>query len=73
MCMYTCMCACMCARVFVYIYIPVNGDIVFSLVLDVDDKGVAVLDLEGWPREHPVHRNDIVGLAQPLHWCFLNL
>lgn len=57
----------------VHIHIPVNRDIVFSLILDVDDEGVAVPDLNGWPRKHPIHRDDVMGVAQPLHWCFLNL
>ena len=64
---------CACVRLCIYIHIPVYRDVVFSLVLDVDDEGVAVLGLEGRPREHPVHGDDIVGLAQPLHWRFLNL
>lgn len=50
-----------------------NRDIVFRLVLDIDDEGIAILDLKRWPREHPIHCDDVVGLAQPLHWCCLNL
>lgn len=61
------MCVC------VYVYVPVNCDIVFGAVHDIDHKAIAILDLEGRPGEHPIYRDDIVGVAQPLHRGFLDL
>jgi len=65
--MYVYICVCMC------VYVPVDGDIVFGSVHDIDHEAVTIPDLKGWPGEHSVHCNDLVGLAQPLHRCLLNL
>ena len=62
---YVCVCA--------YVYVPVNCDIVFGSVHDIDHEAVAIPDLNGWPGEHSVHCNDLVSLAEPLHPCLLDL
>jgi hypothetical protein len=53
--------------------LPVNGGIVASFVCDFNNQSVAIVDVQGWTRILPIHRDDAVGFAQPLHWCCLNL
>jgi hypothetical protein len=53
--------------------LPVNGSIVASFVCDFDNQSVAIVDFQGWTRILPIHRDDVAGFAQPLHWCCLNL
>lgn len=55
------------------ILLPVNRDVVTSFVNDVDDEGIAVIHLQRRPRVHSVHRDRVVGFAQPLHRLRLNL
>lgn len=50
-----------------------NSDIVTSSIGDFDYKGVSIVDLKRWSREHAIHSDYVVGLAQPLHWCCLDL
>ena len=50
-----------------YVCVPVDGDVVLRPVDDVDDERVALPDLQRRPRELPVHRDDVVRVAQPLH------
>jgi len=54
-------------------YVPVDGDVVLRPVDDVDHERVALPDLQRRPRELPVHRDDVVSLAQPLHRRLLDL
>jgi len=48
-------------------------DIVAGNIDYFDDKGIAVSDRQSWARELPVHCNDVVDFAQPLHWLWLHL
>ena len=50
-----------------------DGDVVLRPVDDVDDERVALPDLQRRPRELPVHRDDVVRVAQPLHRRLLDL
>ena len=50
-----------------------DGDVVLRPVDDVDHERVALPDLQRRPRVLPVHRDDVVRLAQPLHWRLLDL
>eukprot|EP00252_Welwitschia_mirabilis_P010238 TRINITY_DN23418_c0_g1_i1.p4 TRINITY_DN23418_c0_g1~~TRINITY_DN23418_c0_g1_i1.p4 ORF type:complete len:126 (-),score=6.75 TRINITY_DN23418_c0_g1_i1:101-478(-) len=45
--------------------VPVNGGVVFGIVADIDDDKISLADSEGWPREHSIHRNGILGCAEP--------
>jgi len=54
-------------------YLPVNGDIVFSLINYFDDEGIAICNFQGWPRHLAIHRYGIYSFAQPLHRRYLNL
>lgn len=50
-----------------------NCNIILSFVNHIDNKSVSLINLDGRSRELPVHCNNVVCIAQPLHWCFLNL
>lgn len=56
-----------------FMQLPVNGDVVLSSVDNVDHKGVSVVYFQCGPWVLPVHRDGAMGIAQPLHWCCLNL
>lgn len=43
--------------------VPVNGDVVISLVLNVNDDGVALLSIYCRPRELAVYGEDLLCLA----------
>lgn len=53
--------------------LPVNGDIVLSFVSDFDNHSVTIIHFQGWTWILPIHRDGVLGFAQPLHWCCLNL
>lgn len=53
--------------------LPVDGDVFVSSVSDIDDEGVAIVNFQSWARELPIHRDGVVGVAQPLHFGCLNL
>lgn len=53
--------------------LPVNGDIVLSFVNDFDNHSVTIIHFQGWTWILPIHRDGVLGFAQPLHWCCLNL
>lgn len=48
-------------------------DVVFGSVRSVNHERVSVSDLQGWSGVLAIDRNDLVGLAQPLHRRFLDL
>lgn len=50
-----------------------DGDIVASFVDNIDDESVAIVNFQGRTRVLPVHRDGVVGVAQPLHFGCLNL
>lgn len=50
-----------------------DGGVVLRPVDDVDDERVTLPDLQRRPRVLPVHRDDVVRLAQPLHRRLLDL
>ena len=50
-----------------------NGHIVTSFVSDFDDQSVSIVDFQCWARELAIHRDSVVGVAQPLHWRCFNL
>ena len=47
--------------------LPVQRDVVLGVVGDADDDAVAFPGDELGAGELPVHRDDLLGLAQPLH------
>jgi hypothetical protein len=51
----------------------VDGGVVLRPVDDVDDERVTLPGLQRRPRVLPVHRDDVVRLAQPLHRRLLDL
>jgi hypothetical protein len=53
--------------------VPVEGHVVPGQVHGPDRQRVAAVHLDRRPRELPVHRDDLLGLAQPLHWRPLDL
>ena len=55
------------------IELPVNGDIISGFVDNFNFKGVSISDLQGRPRKHAINSDAVVSLAQPLHWCCLDL
>lgn len=57
----------------VFMQLPVDGDIVLSFVDNVDHKRVSVVHFQRGSWILPVHRDGAKGIAQPLHWCCLNL
>lgn len=50
-----------------------DGDVVTSFVGDFDDQSVTIVNFQGWSRELPIDCDGVLGCAQPLHWCCLNL
>lgn len=52
---------------YTHAYLPVDSDVVASSIDDVDHDGVPVIDFDGWTGILTIDRDDIVGLAQPLH------
>lgn len=53
--------------------LPVEGDVIVDVVVDLDDEAVAFPDDQLRPRELPVHRRDALSLAQPCHVRHLHL
>lgn len=54
-------------------YLPVDGEVIGGLVEDVNDKGVALMDADGWARKASVHRGDHLPVAQLMHRQVLHL
>ena len=53
--------------------LPVQRDVVLGVVGDADDDAVAFPGDELGAGELPVHRDDVVRVAQPLHRRLLDL
>lgn len=50
-----------------------NGDVVFCSVCNIDDQSVSIVNFQSGCRKLAIHCDYAVSLAQPLHWCLLNL
>ena len=59
--------------IYIYIYTPMNGNVVLSVVGDIDDNVISFSDINGWSWKHPIYYNDWLGMAQPAHILHLNL
>lgn len=56
-----------------YEYLPVEGDVLFCLVDDLDAKSVTLLRIDGGTGELAIDSQDIVGVAKPGAWSFFHL
>ena len=50
-----------------------SGNVVLSVVGDIDDNVISFSDINGWSWKHPIDCNDWLGMAQPAHILHLNL
>ena len=58
---------------YIYIYTPMNGNVVLSVVGDIGDNVISFSDINGRSWKHPIYCNDWLGMAQPAHILHLNL
>ena len=53
--------------------IPVNGDIILSLVSNIYFESISFVHIQGWPWEQSIYSQDLLRAAQPSIPSFLNL
>lgn len=54
-------------------HLPVNGYIISSSIDNFHDKSITIIHFQGWSWKLPIDSDGILSIAQPLHWCWLNL
>ena len=57
--LYICVCVC--------VYLPMNRDVVFCMVVDSYKELISFSNINSRPWEPPIHCNNRLGMAQPAH------
>jgi hypothetical protein len=60
-------------KLFIYGYLPVHGDVLFCLIDDLDNDGIALPSIDGGTRKLTIYSQDILCVAKPGVCSFLYL